>query len=240
MEIIRSVAPVPPSWLTAGGGVPFLQNVNTVSDRISVQRPSPFQDLVFFASSVSINSRTSLETMIHGTKIRLNEMRMKVIHRFPKNYDSDGGEKGFVGLTVATDLDRRHRVTLESSLGSDEDRQSASAFISSKFEPRISWGIALSRKLQQAVTFFARFNSDESARHRFIFQVVQKFDERNTFSPILSTLLGDQPQAGFSWTRLLGDTARSGKNSVQVKIFWSGSGAYSVSIKAQAGEMDTL
>ncbi|KAL3696344.1 hypothetical protein R1sor_010420 [Riccia sorocarpa] len=240
MKLIRPLAPIPPSWWTTGGGVSFLQNAKTRSDGISVQRPSPFQDLVYFASSTSINSRTSVETMVHGTKIYLNEMRLKVFHRFPKKCGNDGGQDGFIGLTGATDLHRRHRVTLESSLGSNEGKRSASAFVSSKFEPRISWGIALSRRLQHAVTFFGRFNCDESGRHRFILQVVQKVDERNTVSPIFSKLLGDKPQAGLSWTYLLGDTARPRKSCMQVKMFWSGSGAYSLSIKAQAGELDEL
>ncbi|BBN01412.1 hypothetical protein MPTK1_2g07190 [Marchantia polymorpha subsp. ruderalis] len=238
MELTRPLAPIPPSWWTGGGGVSLWPNAKIVPDHISVKRVTPIQDLHSFASTIPLNSRTSVEGMVRGTKIRMSEMRVKLTHKFLNSFQSDGRQAGILGLTVVTDLDRRHRMTLESTLGCDEDKQSMSAFISSKFEPRMSWGIALSHRLHQAVTLFSRFNSDESSRHRYILQVVHKMGERTTCSPILSKVSGDQPQAGLSWTHQLRLKGRPMKNFIQVKLFWSGNGAYAVNIRAQVGELD--
>ncbi|CAM6098290.1 unnamed protein product [Calypogeia fissa] len=230
------------STSTSSSSSPFASSTAQLRQHnISVQR-APLQDFFSFASSIPIDSRTSVEAMLQGTRIRMLEMRLKMQHKFPrlKSQGNNLDHGGLIGLTAATDLNRRHRVTLESTLGSDEDRQSMSTFVSSKFESRISWGLAISHKVHRTITFFSRYNSDNFARNQFIVQVVHKMNRKTTLSPIFSVSTGSHPQAGFSLTRQLTEIGFFGNNSLQVKGFYSGGGAYSVSIKAQAGQVDGL
>ncbi|KAG0583104.1 hypothetical protein KC19_3G109700 [Ceratodon purpureus] len=184
---------------------------------------------------------TVCETTIHGTKVSLLELQLRMVHTLINPQHSDQAHPkpaGRIALVTGTDLQSRHRLTMESTLGSEEDKHSLSTVVSSDLHSRLSWGVSSSLNVNEKLVIFSRYNNDAHAGQRIIFQAVNKVDKRNTISPICATTLGSVTQGGVSWTRSFSQTGVS-EESIQVKALCSSNGSYMVSVKAQLGEVES-
>lgn len=181
---------------------------------------------------------TVCETIIQGTKVSLLQLQLKMVHTLISPLQNDQGRSkpaGRIAFITASDLQSRHRLTMESTFGNENGKHSLSAVVSSDLRSRLSWGLASSLNVNEKLIIFSRYNNDAHAGQRVVFQAVSKVDERNTVSPILSTTLGSFTQGGLTWTHSF---SQRGNETIQVKAFCSSNGSYMVSVKAQLGEVE--
>lgn len=67
-----------------------------------------------------MGARTVIETMIQGTKVSLLEMQLRIVHNLNIFHHSDQAQAksaGRIAFTTRTDLQSRHRLTMESTIG---------------------------------------------------------------------------------------------------------------------------
>ncbi|KAH7352030.1 hypothetical protein KP509_19G025800 [Ceratopteris richardii] len=176
-----------------------------------------------------------LETFLQGTKVHLDELRLRMSKklRLPsikKNMQCDSVD---VSLCLASDLQQRNRATIESMIGTREDRHTLSCVLSSDFQSQLARGVASSHRLGNAWTIFTRYSIDDYAGERIILQVVHELNMMNKLSAIFATTHGHCSQGGFSWTY---ESSNKGiQNSLSFKGLCNGNGDFSVSIKAEYG-----
>lgn len=183
---------------------------------------------------------TVCETTIQGTKVSLLELQLRMVHTLINPQQSDVAHPkpvGRIALVTATDLQSRHRMTVESTFGSEDGKHSLSTVISSDLHSRLSWGLSSSLNVNKKLVIFSRYNNDAHAGQRVIFQAVGKVDARNTLSPICAITLGSGIQSGFGWTRSFSEHGAS-EESIQLKALCSSNGSYMISVKAQLGEVE--
>lgn len=63
-----------------------------------------------------------LETLVQGTKVSLLELQLKVVHTLINHQNVDHAqqkEMGRIAFSAGTDVQSRHRLTLESTIGFD-------------------------------------------------------------------------------------------------------------------------
>ncbi|KAH9318379.1 hypothetical protein KI387_020148, partial [Taxus chinensis] len=151
-----------------------------------------------------IGPRTYIETVLQGTKIQLEELRVTLQHTFASSHHAKERyiwKDGQITVFSGTDLNLRHRVSLESILGSEEKGLTFATIVSTDFASGISWGFANSYRPCNKLSLFTRFTRDENSVKRIILQAVQQINEKDMLSPICAATLGNQLQAGISWTR---------------------------------------
>jgi hypothetical protein len=67
-----------------------------------------------------MGARTVLETMIQGTRVSLLEMQLRIVHSLNLPQVSDQARAksaGRIAFTTRTDLQSRHRLTMECTIG---------------------------------------------------------------------------------------------------------------------------
>ncbi|XP_057868506.1 uncharacterized protein LOC131075666 isoform X2 [Cryptomeria japonica] len=200
-----------------------------------------------------IGPRTCIETLLQGTKIQLEELRLTLLHTFAASQhakESKFWKHGQITIFAGTDLNLQHRVSMESilgcsncfSFGSEEKGLTFTSIVSSDFGSGVSWGFANSYRPFKKSTFFTRFTCDETSGKRIILQVcclgylqaVQKINDKNMLSPICAVTLGNQLQAGISWTRQFNSGI---DDTLQVKALCNREGSFSFNVKAQVGDV---
>ncbi|XP_024389629.1 uncharacterized protein [Physcomitrium patens] len=184
---------------------------------------------------------TVCETIVQGTKVSLLELQLRINHTLTSPLQSDpvlSEAPGRIALITATDFQSRHRVTMESTLGSEKHKHSLSTVVSSDLRAKLSWGLSTCHNVNEKVVLFSRYNNDAYAGQRIILQAVNKVDKRNTISPICAITLGSITQGGLSWTRSFSQHGE-GEESLQLKALCSSNGSYVVSVKAQLGEIES-
>lgn len=231
-------------------GTPFSQfSIVSSAGSYSQHNYSDDLDELQLTRRYRIGPNTSVDTVLEGTRIKLQEFRSSLLHKFG-NLHQDRERKiwndGQITLCALTDFHLQHRLTLESILGSEEKGKTFAAFVSTEFESGISWGLANTHRPYNKLTLLSRFTSDDYAGKRLILQAVQILNDRNTLSPVCALTLGSQPQAGISW-RHLGSQPQVGiswrhqfnswtNDSFQVKAFYSKEGS-SLVMNANVGEV---
>ncbi|GLJ49385.1 hypothetical protein SUGI_1044950 [Cryptomeria japonica] len=184
-----------------------------------------------------IGPRTCIETLLQGTKIQLEELRLTLLHTFAASQhakESKFWKHGQITIFAGTDLNLQHRVSMESILGSEEKGLTFTSIVSSDFGSGVSWGFANSYRPFKKSTFFTRFTCDETSGKRIILQAVQKINDKNMLSPICAVTLGNQLQAGISWTRQFNSGI---DDTLQVKALCNREGSFSFNVKAQVGDV---
>lgn len=189
----------------------------------------------------SIGVGTVLETLVQGSKVHLDELRLRISKTLllsPSSLErSRLCDSAKLALCFASDLQQRKRATLESTIGTKEDGHTASCVLSSDFQSRLAWGLASSHRVGKTWTVFTRYSKDDYAGERLIFQVVHELDAVNKLSSIFAANIGHHPQAGISWTHEASSKGEVGR-SLSLKGLCSGDGNFSVSLKAEFGVME--
>lgn len=198
---------------------------------------SDYLDELQFSRLYRIGPNTSVETVLHGTRVQLQEFHSTLLHKFG-NLHQDKKRRiwndGQITLCAITDFHLQNRLTLESVLGSEEKGQTFAAVASTDFESGISWGLANSFRPYNKLTLFSRFTSDDYSGKRLILQAVQILNDRNALSPLCAVAFGSQPQAGICWTHQFNSWTN---DSFQAKALYNKEGSFAINVKAQVGEI---
>lgn len=185
----------------------------------------------------SIGLGTVFEALIQGSKVQLAELRLRMSKTLLSSSKSEKRrpcETATLALCLASDLQHRSRVTVESMIGTKEDGHTVSCALTSDFQSQLALGVASSHRLGKTWTFFTRYSKDDYAGERFILQAVHELNAWNRLSAVYAATVGHNPQAGFSWIH---EACKEGeaKKSLSLRGLCSGDGNFSVSIKAEVG-----
>lgn len=217
------------------------------STALNTHRPiGLFSEIAHLDSGVQLSSTHDIgfnavfEAFLQGSKLHLAEFRLRLVKTLaspPKAKNKRLCQTANLALGLATDFQCRRRVTLESTMGTQEDEHTLACAFSSDFMSKPALGLATSHRLGKNFTLFSRYSRDGYAGERFILQAVHELNARNKVSALYATTIGHHPQAGFSWIH---NSSNAGdvKESFLFKALGSGDGSFTVSIKAQVGSVD--